>query len=239
MTRLALLLSLALPLSAQQAEPTPSVPAPAAAPTATPVPTPAASPVSTVTPAPAVKPLPAPAVDKVLDDGLLHTQWFGPSVSFVKGDDVDFFWMKPGLSFAGHTVHMLAWDDPSLPKTRDGKDQAKASELTDALPGMLRGALAGIFGDKAKVSRNEGDWTLVGRIVDCNAGSRAAKFLVGWGAGSEMVTYDFKVVDVQSGEVVMAVHHRVISGTALSTINDKFVKWCDKFATFLKQKTVI
>lgn len=223
-----LALGLALPLVAQQAAPAPT-------PATTPAPAAAAA-----APAPAPKAAPAPvAADKVLDDGLLHTQWFGPGVAFAKGDDVDFFWAKPGLKMEGHTLHMLAWEDPSLPKKRDGKDQAKASELTDSLPGMLRGALAGAFGDKAKVSRTEGDWNLIGRIVDCNAGSRAAKFLVGWGAGSEMVTYDFKVVDAQTGELLLAVHHRVISGTALSTINDKFVKWCDTFGGFLKVKSLI
>ena len=61
---------------------------------------------------------------------------------------------------------------------RDGKDNAKATALTDSFPGMLRGALSGAFNGKAKVSRTEGDLELLGRFVDVNAGSKAAKWLI-------------------------------------------------------------
>ena len=98
-----------------------------------------------------------------------------------------------------------------LRKGRNGKDNAKATEITDSFPGMLRGALTGAFNGKAKVSRSEGDLSLVGRFVDANAGSKAAKWLVGFGAGSE---------------------------TAMSNIQDKLVKWADKFATFAASRAL-
>lgn len=192
-------------------------------------------------------PLPAPAAPEpsvatqapLLDEGLLDPGWFGPGITFTKGDDVDFFWTKPGLDLAGHTVFMKPWDDPQmLRKGRDGKDNAKATELTDSFPGMLRGALNGAFTGRAKVSRTEGDLILVGRFVDANAGSKAAKWLVGFGAGSETATWDLKLVDAKSGEVLLAVHHRAVSGTAMSNIQDKLVKWADKFATFLASHTL-
>lgn len=167
------------------------------------------------------------------DDGLLDPSWFGEAVAFTKGDDVDYFWIKPGLDLTGRTLHMKPWEDPAmLRKGRDGKDNAKATELTDSFPGMLRGALTGAFNGRAKVSRTEGDLTLIGRFVDANAGSKAAKWLIGLGAGSETATWDLKVVDPKTGELLLAVHHRAISGTTMSTIQDKLVKWADKFATF-------
>lgn len=129
---------------------------------------------------------------------------------------------------------MKPWEDPViLEKGRDGKDNAKATELTDSFPGMLRGALAGTFHGKAKVSRTEGDLTLLGRFVDANAGSKAAKWLIGFGAGSETATWDLKVIDTKTGELLLAIHHRAISGTAMSNIQDKLVKWADKFAKFV------
>ena len=216
-TLLALALPLALPLAlqAQEAAPAPA-PSTPAAPTA------------------AAAPAPKAAEFKVLDDGLLEEKWFGRPVPFAKGDDVDFSWFKEGASFAGRTLWFKPWEDPAMLKPgRDGKDNAKATTLTDSIPATLRGALAGALAGKAKVSRNEGDILVLGRVVDCNAGSRAAKFLVGWGAGSEIVTYDLKFVDAASGELLAAVHHRVISGTSLSTIEDKMVKWADKFGTFM------
>lgn len=218
-----LLLSLALPfaLQAQEAAPAPAVP-------------PAPTQPEAAKPAPAPAPAPKAAAFKVLDDGLLEEKWFGGPVAFAKGDEVDFSWFKEGASFTGRTLWFKPWEDPVMLKPgRDGKDNAKATTLTDSIPATLRGALAGALAGKAKVSRSEGDILVLGRVVDCNAGSRAAKFLVGWGAGSEIVTYDIKFVDAASGELLAAVHHRVISGTSLSTIEDKMVKWADKFATFM------
>ena len=152
---------------------------------------------------------------------------------------MDFFWVKPGLNLAGRTIQMKAWEDPSmLRKGRDGKDNAKATELTDAFPAMLRGALAGAFNGKAKVSRTEGDLTLTGRFVDANAGNKVAKWLIGLGAGSETATWDLKVLDTKTGEVLLAVHHRAISLTAMSNIQDKMGKWADKFSTFVATQAI-
>lgn len=179
------------------------------------------------------------ALGPKLDDGLLDPAWFGAGIPFTKGDEVDFYWIKPGLDLAGRTVHMRPWEDPTmLRKGRDGKDNAKATELTDTFPGMLRGALTGAVHGKVKWSRTEGDLALVGRFVDANAGSKAAKWLIGLGAGSETATWDLKILDPKTGEVLLAVHHRAISGTAMSTIQDKLVKWSDKFATFVAIRAI-
>ena len=111
-----------------------------------PLPKPAAA----VPPAPVAAPPsePAPTRPK-LDSGLLDPAWFGPEVVFSKSDDVDFFWIKPGLDITGKVIHMMAWDDPAMLKPgRDGKDNAKATALTDSFPGMLRGAMAGALKKK-------------------------------------------------------------------------------------------
>ena len=216
-------------IPAQQAPPAPS---PAALPDAPKASAPApAAPVAPAAPAAA----PAPASAK-LDQGLLDPAWFGEGVSFVKGEDVDFFWIKPGVNLAGRVIRMAPWEDPVMLKPgRDGKDNAKATALTDSFPGMLRGALSGAFNGKAKVSRTEGDLELLGRFVDVNAGSKAAKWLIGLGAGSESATWDLKVVDPKTRELLLAIHHRAISGTAMTSIDDKLVKWADRFAAFLAQ----
>lgn len=231
---LLLSLSLTLCLVAQEA-PKPETPP------VTPQPTTEAT-----TPAPATplaEPAVAPAAPKrvlpLLDEGLLDPNWFGPEVTFTKHDEVDFFWIKPGLDLTGRTLFMKPWDDPvMLKKGRDGKDNAKATALTDTLPATLRGALSGALNGKAKVSRNEGDVEVLGRIADCNAGSSAAKWLVGFGAGQENVTFDIKLVDAKTKELLVAIHHRTISGTNLSNIEGKLVKWADKFGQFMAQKVV-
>jgi len=229
----ALLLSLtfALSLVAQEAPKPEAPPVPTQPATEAAAPAPAA-------PAP-VAPIALKKVLPLLDEGLLDPNWFGPEVTFTKHDEVDFFWIKPGLDLTGRTLFMKPWDDPvMLKKGRDGKDNAKATALTDTLPATLRGALSGALNGKAKVSRNEGDVEVLGRIADCNAGSSAAKWLVGFGAGQENVTFDIKLVDAKSKELLVAIHHRTISGTNLSNIEGKLVKWADKFGQFMAQKVV-
>jgi hypothetical protein len=173
-----------------------------------------------------------------LDDGLLDPAWFAvPGIEFHKVEDIDYLWVRPGFQLTGRKIQVEEWSDPeflSMKKKRDAKDSAKAVELSERFPGLLRGALMSALDGIAAVSRKEGDLSVTGRIVDCNAGSKAAKWLVGLGAGSASATWDMKLVDKASGEVVLAIHHRAISGTAMSEIDDKVIKWLEKLGDALK-----
>jgi hypothetical protein len=172
---------------------------------------------------------------KPLDKGLLDRAWFGPQVEFRTTDDIDYVWVKPGFSIKGKKLKVEAWSDPVLmDKDRDAKDSAKATELTELMPSRLRGALAASLAGVAETSKEDGDLVVTGRFVDCNAGSKAAKFLVGMGAGAASATFDIKIVDKASGDLVAAVHHRVISGTSMSEIDDKLAKWLEEFGTEMK-----
>lgn len=162
-----------------------------------------------------------------LDEGLLDPSWFGGDLAFRETDEIDYLWVADGLDLAGATIRVAEWEEPSfLGDKRDAKDSAQAVELTDRWPSWLRGAIGSVAGLTA--SKEGGDYVLEGRIVDCNAGSKAAKWLVGMGAGSATATWDLKLVDAKSGRVVLALHHRAISGTSMSDIDDKIVKWLDE-----------
>ena len=101
------------------------------------------------------------------------------------------------------------------------------------MPSRLRGALASALSGVAEVSRDEGDIGVTGRIVDCSAGSKAAKILVGWGAGKAYATWDIKFTDKATGELLAAIHHRAVSGTSFSEIDDKIAKWLEEFGAAL------
>lgn len=178
----------------------------------------------------------AHAADKKnLDKGLLDPAWFGPQVEFRTTDDIDYVWVKPGFTVKGRKLQIDSWPDPQLlDKDRDAKDSAKATELTERMPSRVRGALAASLAGVAEASKDSGDLVLTGRFVDCNVGSKAAKFLVGMGAGAASATFDIKITDKASGDLVAALHHRVISGTAMSEIDDKLVKWLEEFGIELK-----
>ena len=165
-----------------------------------------------------------------LDEGLLEMSWFGAELDFKRTEEIDYLWVADGFSVDGRTIHVREWEDPEFlaKKKRKSKDSARAFELTDRMPSMLRGALAAALDGKAEVSKEEGDLELVGRFVDVNAGSKAAKWVVGMGAGSAAATWDLKLVDTASGEPVVAIHHRSISGTSMSDIDDKILKWLER-----------
>lgn len=167
-----------------------------------------------------------------LDEGLLSPEWFPGAGELRETASFDYLWVKDGFTFAGRTVHVKEWEDPVwLHKERDVKDHTKGEELTELMPVRLRGALKASLEGKASVSKEEGDLVLEGRFVDVNAGSKAAKWIVGFGAGSAAATWDLKLVDAATGELVVAIHHRVISGTHMSEVDDKIRSWLEDFGT--------
>jgi hypothetical protein len=170
-----------------------------------------------------------------LDEGLLDPAWFGPGVDFRKTDDIDYVWVKQGFTVKGRKLFIDKWPDPVfLGEERNAKDSSKAMELTELMPTRLRGALSASLAGIAEVSRDDGDIVVSGRFVDCNAGSKAKKMLWGYGAGKAYATWDIKFSDKATHELLVAIHHRSVSGTAMSDIEDKIAKWLEKFGEALK-----
>ncbi len=175
-----------------------------------------------------------------LDEGKLDTAWFGDDREFREADEIDYLWVKPGFSLSGKKVQFAEWNEPQFmgekAGERDAKDKRLAGNLTGDMPEIFAEAFRNALAGTVTVVKSGGDIKVVGRIVDCTEGSAAAKFWVGMGAGSGSTTFDMKFIDVKSGEVVAAIHHRVVSGSNLSTTDSKFVKWVDEFADRLSKK---
>lgn len=176
---------------------------------------------------------------RILDDGLLQESWFGVPVDFQSGKEIDFLWVKPGLNLAGHQIRLRSWEPAvMLQKQRDERDVKKADELTYLFPLVLRNTLGSAFGKRVKLSSSDGDLTLTGRFVDVNAGSQNAKLFIWMGAGSGTATWDLKLVDSRTNELMLAVHHRCVSGSALTEVQDKLEKWSRMFARYLSDTAV-
>ncbi|MBP9146809.1 MAG: DUF4410 domain-containing protein [Thermoanaerobaculia bacterium] len=182
---------------------------------------------------------PASAGQK-LDEGKLDTGWFGDDREFRKADEIDYLWVKPGFSLSGKKVQFAEWNEPQFmgekAGERDAKDKRLANNLTGDMPEIFAEAFRNGLAGTVTVVESGGEVKVVGRIVDCTEGSAAAKFWVGMGAGSGSTTFDMKFLDAKSGELVAAIHHRVVSGSNLSTTDSKFVKWVDEFAERLAKK---
>lgn len=167
---------------------------------------------------------------RTLDEGLLQPEWFGGDLDWHKAEEIDYIWVDDGVSLDGKTIQVADWEEPEFlhQKDRDTKDSARAYELTETMPGWLRGALGSALAGTTEISRDSGDLRLEGRFVDVNAGSKVAKWMVGFGAGSATATWDLKLVDAHTGKLLVAIHHRAISGTNMSDIDDKIIKWLDE-----------
>jgi len=185
----------------------------------------------------------APAsAGKLFDEGKLDPAWFGGDREFHSTDEIDYLWVKPGFALAGKKIHFAEWEEPQFKGEkageRDTKDKRLANDLTANLPEIFGEAFQNGLADKVTVVKSGGEIRVVGRIVDCSGGSTAAKFWVGMGAGSGNTTFDLKFLDAKSGELLAALHHRVVSGTTLSTTDSKLVKWVDELAEELSKNSL-
>ncbi len=175
----------------------------------------------------------APAADHLgrLDDGLLDPEWMG--VAGAGGEwrhpaGIDYLWVKPGFSLAGKTIVLEQWTAPTfLNGERDREDSRVAINLSDSMPGRLESALsaAGITNVSRTAGGGQNDVRITGRIVDCNAGSRALRLMSGSGLVVGNATWDIKIVDAATGETLAAVHHRGVSGADSRNLGEKINLW--------------
>ena len=187
------------------------------------------------------KPKPGPA--GTLDGGLLVTSWFGSDLVFHADDQVDYLWVKPGFAIDGHTFHFVAWPEPELlgeqAAKRDENDRRLARQMSEEMPRLFSDVLERKWQGRAHASTESGDVEVQGRVVDCSTGSTAAKMLVGFGAGAGNTTIDLKLTDAKTGELLAAMHHRVVSGTSWSNTDSKFVKWVEKLADRIAENGLV
>ena len=178
---------------------------------------------------------PAALFAAVLDEGKFDPAWFGAGDrEYRQAEEIDYLWVKPGFALGGKKVHFDAWQEPVVlgeeADKRDAKDKRTANDITRNMPAWWEEAFKNALGGKVEVVPSGGNVKVSGQIVDCSQGSAAAKFWVGMGAGSGNTTFNLKFVDAASGDLLAAIHHRVVSGSNLSTTDSKLVKWIDEFA---------
>ena len=177
---------------------------------------------------------------RTYDDDRLETSFFGRDLPFVEADKVDYLWVREGFEIDGNTFHFLPWGKPQflgrIGAKRDENDHRLAESMNPHIAKTFADTLGRTWSGRAKTSTSRGNIKVRGRIVDCSTGNTAAKVIVGFGAGSGKTTFDLKFTDAATGELVMAIHHRVVSGTVWSTTDSKFVKWMEKFGKTVDKK---
>lgn len=176
---------------------------------------------------------------RTLDDGSLEIDWFeeGADLEFRETDNVDYLWVSDDFSLKALedlTIHFPDWPDPEFigedADDRDNDDRSLARRMNRLMPQFFNDAFDIAWDGRVDTSFEEGRIKVTGRITDCSTGNSAAKYFVGFGAGQGYVAIDVKMVDTESGKLLMALHHRVVSGTNISNTESKFSKWVGKLS---------
>jgi hypothetical protein len=156
----------------------------------------------------------------VTDDGRLDPAWFGataPEFHRCEGDrckqgkdevTFDYLWIKPGFSLKGHALLLKPWEvtDFKGEAKRESDEIKNGAKITAGAPGELVKLLNKAYKGSATASLTDGDWVVTARLVDC-AGPFGFGFLKFSNA-----TYDLKITDKASGEMLLALHNRHIGG---------------------------
>ena len=178
--------------------------------------------------------VPLPAADRPLDEGRLDPAWFGSGLEFRETDEIDYLWVRPGFALEGKKIRFAPWPEPELlgegAAQRDTKDKRLAKQMASTMHEVFAEAFTNAYGDRISIVESGEEVRADGRVVDCSTGATAAKILVGFGAGAGNTTIDWKLVDATTGELLLAIHHRSVSGTSWSTTDSKFVDWIDETA---------
>lgn len=167
------------------------------------------------------------------DEGKLEFSWFGSEQppAFVETDEAAYFWIKPGFDPAGRTIHFMPWEKATFlgewGPDRDGDDHQVADQITAEMHNLLAAGWSELF-PGAQLSTTDGDILALGRVVDCTTGSAWGKAFSPFAADGE-VAFDFKLVDRASGQLLLALHHTVVSKLFASTTDSKLAKWIAKF----------
>ena len=173
----------------------------------------------------------AASEQKNLDDGRLDPAWFGPGVEFRTTSVIDYVWVRPGFSIKGKKLRVETWPDPVfLGKERRPRDAARAYELVDSMPLRIRSVLRHTLQGVAEVTTEGGDQVLAGRLVDYVSKGTMGK-------SNPQATWDIKITDAASGELLIAVHHRTLM--SLSTVEERIDMWLEKFGEALRDGLAI
>ena len=166
-----------------------------------------------------------------LDGGRLEVAWFGLAATFSPSPTLGLAWVKPGLDLKGRTLQVRDWQPAIwLLGKRAIHDEHLLLRMAPSLvPGLAKGLAKGLKG-ALPVSRTAGDLFILGRVVDATGGSGDAQFAT----QPCTLTFDLKLVDADSGELLAAFHHTLEAADA-DFMALRHARWSEDLGRLLSQ----
>ncbi len=152
--------------------------------------------------------------DSRLDNGLLDPAWFGPGPSWTRDWRVDYLWARPGVRWEAPTLYLVPWEEPRFLSSGDVLDYARGGEVMEEIQGLMRTRLQAMGDLRLASSPQVTPYHAVGRLVEARHIRQGSSATFGILAGLPTYTWDFKVVDVRTGQTLLASHHRAVGGSA-------------------------
>lgn len=163
-----------------------------------------------------------------LDEGRLDPAWFGPGVAFQPSKALGFQWLKPGLDLRQRSLRVQAWDPAAwLLGKRANKDQVFLARVEQRLESNLATGIKKGLKGTMPISPTAGNVLLRGRVVD--AVGESEDYMA---VGGVSLSFDLKLVDADSGELLGAFHD-TLTGSNAEAIPLQFGRWSEGLGRLL------
>lgn len=170
---------------------------------------------------------------QTFDDGRLDPAWFGPSAVLQPSKALGFQWLKPGLALQGRSLQLRAWEPPAwLVGRRSAKDRNFLESIQADLPSRQEKGIRRGLKEALPVATRGGDLSLVARVVDAEGVGDDYMAM-----GSFSLSFDMKVQDAATGELLGAFHER-LKGPSPELVIQLFEAWCANLGRLLATAAV-
>lgn len=149
-------------------------------------------------------------------------KWLGvDSLSqFHRGVFFHYLWVSNGFSAGNYRLLFPRWiSDLNNP---DLDDRKRASTIAQRVPGPLERGWRLRFADR---TRHLPVAQVKGRILECSDGARTGS----GGFRPSRITFEMRIVAVETGAVLLAVHHSEETSDYKQRLEDRFHEWIGRF----------
>jgi len=155
---------------------------------------------------------------------VFRSEYFGDLV-LKEGDDLDYIYHDAAVNLRNATIQVMDFEmlapEPEDEADEDDQDDVRWADAGKRFKEIIIQKATPEIKPKYGIAFTSGgaDYVMKGRILEFNRGSRAARFFVGFGAGSGYLTFDMKIMD-KSGKIVLAAHHKRLAARVYDDLVD-------------------